>query len=221
MLNVAQDLVYCISNGKKWTPKRLGLAMTLHQATRSKDLVRLFHKAGHTLSYEQVLLVDKALADDTLELIDYETDAVIPTNFVGDKFVYFTADNIDILDETLDGKNTFHATHYKLDIPGILEKLTPVDFKEGTSNPEFALPVNPTLFKSFGDESTKAANATGLAFVLSRQELEDKPGWTVYNQKHSSTNPEVTSVGYMPIILAPAHELDTLHGHHCGSSIVF
>ena len=168
--------------------------MTLHQATRSKDLIRLFHKAGHTLNYEQVVRVDTALAENTLESIDYETGAVIPPNFVEDKFVHFIADNIDNLDETLDGKNTFHATHVaawergqlsdrvlvtlspsscKLDIPEILVKLSPVDIKEGTSNPKFALPVNPMLFKSFGDESTKAASATFLAFVLSRQELED------------------------------------------------
>ena len=58
-------------------------------------------------------------------------------------------------------------------IPEILEKLSPVDIKEGTSKPKFALPVNPTLFKSYGDESTKAANPDNLTFVLSRQELED------------------------------------------------
>ena len=207
--------------------------MVLHQATGSKDLVRLFHKAGHNLNYQQVLRVDTALAENTLKSINYATATVIPTNFVEDKFVHFTADNIDILDETLNGKNTFHATQVeawqqgqtsdrvlatlstssscKLDIPEILEKLSPVDIKEGTSHLEFALPVNPTLFKSFGDESTKAANATDLAVLLARQELDDKPGWTVFNQKHSSTNPEVTSVGYMPIILAPAHELNTLN----------
>ena len=65
----------------------------------------------------------------------------------------------------------------KLDIPEILEKLSPVDIKEGTSNPKFALPVNPTLFKSFGEESTKAAYATDLAFVLSRQELDRRQTW--------------------------------------------
>ena len=38
---------------------------------------------------------------------------VIPPNFVDGcdgRFVQFTADNIDINDSTLDGKNTFHAT---------------------------------------------------------------------------------------------------------------
>ena len=50
VLNVAQDMVYGVSCGKKWTPKHIGLASTLHQATRSKDLLRLFNKAGHCLS---------------------------------------------------------------------------------------------------------------------------------------------------------------------------
>jgi len=106
VLSVAQDIVYCTSGGKKWTPKHV---CTLHQATQSKDLVRLFHKAGHCLSYEQVLQVDTSLAEFTLTTLDGETGAVIPPNMVEFHPLY-TCDNIDILDETLDGKNTFHAT---------------------------------------------------------------------------------------------------------------
>ena len=37
----AQGLVYCISGGKK----HVGLACTVHQATQSKGLVKLFNKA--------------------------------------------------------------------------------------------------------------------------------------------------------------------------------
>jgi len=110
VLSVAQDIVYCTSGGKKWTPKHVRLGTTLHQATRSKDLVRLFHKAGHCLSYEQVLQVDTSLAEFTLTTLDGETGAVIPPNMVDNNFIHYTCDNIDILDETLDGKNTFHAT---------------------------------------------------------------------------------------------------------------
>ena len=73
VLSIAQDLVYCISGGKKWTPKHIGLANTLHQATRSKDLVELFSKAGHCLSYEQVLQVDTSLAESTLKSMDQAT----------------------------------------------------------------------------------------------------------------------------------------------------
>ena len=34
----------------------------------------------------------------------------MPPNLLPGRFVHFSADNTDILDETIDGKNTFHAT---------------------------------------------------------------------------------------------------------------
>jgi hypothetical protein len=109
-LAVAQDIVYGVSNGKKWTPKHIGLGSTLHQVTRSKDLVKLFHKAGHILSYDQILQLDTGLAESVLNTLDEKSGTVISPNLVQGNFVHFSADNIYILDETLDGKNTFHAT---------------------------------------------------------------------------------------------------------------
>jgi hypothetical protein len=110
VLSAAQDLIYGFSGGKKWTPKHIGLAITLHQATRSTDLVLLFNKAGHCLSYEQVLKVGTALGESTLKSMDPLSGAGIPTNIVANKFVHYTEDNIDFLDETIDGKNKFYAT---------------------------------------------------------------------------------------------------------------
>lgn len=72
-------------------------------------LVELFHRAGHILSYEQILKLDTALAENTLESINKDNDAV-PPNLTFGRFTHFTADNIDVNDSTLDGKNTFHAT---------------------------------------------------------------------------------------------------------------
>ena len=73
-------------------------------------MVNLFSRAGHIISYDQVLQIDTALAEHTLSTMDVSTGSVLPSNIKNDTFVYYTADNIDILDETLDGKNTFHAT---------------------------------------------------------------------------------------------------------------
>jgi len=87
VLSVAQDIVYCTSGGKKWTPKHV---CTLHQATRSKDLVHLFHEAGHCLSYEQVMQVDTSLAEFTLTTLDGEIGAVIPPNMVENNFIHYT-----------------------------------------------------------------------------------------------------------------------------------
>ena len=49
-----------------------------------------------------------------------------------------------------------------------------------------------------------------IAFFLHRQDKELKPSWTVFNNSLSEES-EQTAVGYLPIILAPAHDLDTLN----------
>ena len=67
------------------------------------------------------------------------------------------------------------------------------------------------LKKSDEKRSLAKAAAQDMAFILKRADEDVKEGWTSFNQRHSDTAPEVTSVGYMPIIQAPAHELDTLN----------
>ena len=46
---------------------------------------------------------------------------------------------------------------------------------------------------------------------MKRKVHTPKQGWTHYNQERSDTDPPQTTVGYLPLILAPAHELDTLN----------
>jgi len=58
--------------------------------------VQLFHNAGHIIGYDNVLQVDTALAEHTLKSMNNITGAVTPPNFVPDRFVHFTCDNIDI-----------------------------------------------------------------------------------------------------------------------------
>lgn len=233
VLSVAQDLVYCVSGGRKWTPKHIGLANTIHQATRSKDLVQLLNKAGHCLSYEQVLQVDTSLAESTLKSMDQATGAIIPPNIEVNKFIHYTTDNIDILDETLDGKNTFHATQmamwqrgqkadaelqmlepstrHTLIVPDVLEKLYPININNATSEPLFTVRVDKGWFTKGDSDCVKQARATDMAFHLRRQDSDKKLSWTVFNQSVSSEESEQTAVGYLPIILAPAHEIDTLN----------
>ena len=235
VLSVAQDLVYIVSSGRKWTPKHVGLSSTLYQATRSKDLVRLFNKAGHCLSYEQVLQMDTSLAESTLKSLDLTTRAIIPPNFQAKKFMHYTCDNIDILDETLDGKNTFHATQMAawqksqapdksfknlqpsvkrtLSVPSALEELHPARITPGICTPVFTAPVHKTsvVNPEENNENALQAEATDLAFYLHRQDKELKPSWTIFNQFLSSDESEQTAVGCLPIILAPAHDFDTLN----------
>ena len=54
LLSISQDLMYVASGETKWGPKHVGLGSKLHQITRSKQLVELFHSAGHCLNYRSI-----------------------------------------------------------------------------------------------------------------------------------------------------------------------
>ena len=76
--------------------------------------VNLFNRAGHCLSYNQVLQIDTSLAQQTLQTLDKVTGAVTPSNLLAglppehsqvskrSPILQITADNIDILTDTLD-----------------------------------------------------------------------------------------------------------------------
>ncbi len=232
--SLAQDFVYNATGGKNWTPKHIGLASTLHQTTRSKELVQLFHNAGHTISYENVLQVDNTLAENTLKSMNMTTGAVIPSSLVSNRFVHFTCDNIDINDSSLDGKNSFHATQFAawqrgpaLDmglqnlkplkesttrVPAIMEELIPAG-TAGVTEPKSTSETQKEWFvaSEFHNPEILKANAHDMAFFLTRNDRDNKIGWTNFNQKLSTVDAEVTTIGYMPIIQSPAHELDTLN----------
>ena len=110
ILNIAQDIVYAQSKGRKLTPKHIGLGVTLHHLTRSKQVIQLIHEAGHCISYEGVQRVDTSIAKSELSRYMANGNMLVPSNLVENQFVQFAADNIDIIEDVLDGKGTFHAT---------------------------------------------------------------------------------------------------------------
>ena len=110
-LSFGQDTVHAISKGKTLIPKNVGFGMSIHQATRSRSFVSLFHNARHSISYSQVQRVDTTLAKRILDKFMENGNFPVPPNLLEDKVLQFAADNIDIIEETLDSKGTFHATH--------------------------------------------------------------------------------------------------------------
>lgn len=82
VLSICQDIIFVASRGKKMTPKHLGLGLALHQATRSKDLVNLFHAATHTAEYDTILRIDTAIANDVIQRFQENGNIMIPRNFL-------------------------------------------------------------------------------------------------------------------------------------------
>ena len=64
---------------------------------------------GHCSSYEKIEQVETSLANENLARADL-TGVLIPTNISPGAFIQMAADNNDINEETIDGKNTTHAT---------------------------------------------------------------------------------------------------------------
>ena len=105
-----QDTVHAISKGKTLTPKHVGFGMSIHQATRSRTLVSLLHNDEHSTSYSHVQRVDTTVTKRTSDKFMKYGNFPVPPNLLEGKVLQFAADNIDIIEETLDGKGTFHAT---------------------------------------------------------------------------------------------------------------
>ena len=95
----------------------------------------------------------------------------------------------------------------------MIEEIFPAGVVDGKVPPASTENTTKECFKkSEQNGSAKKATAQDMAFVVKRQDDGNaKEGWTSFNQAESNEAPEMTSVGYMPIIQAPAHELDTLN----------
>ena len=109
VLMIGQDILHSATHGRIKTPKHVGLAMSVRHLTGSKQLITMLNRMGHCSSYDEVEAVDTSLAMEVLAKSE-TTGVVIPSNIVPGGFIQAAADNNDINEETLDGKQTTHAT---------------------------------------------------------------------------------------------------------------
>lgn len=91
-----------------------------------------------------------------------------------------------------------------LPVPANLKRITQPPFTDDTKWEWYDIPLKES-------PSALKAQATDNAFMMTRQSTYPKPSWTEFNQKHSEVDPNMTTVGYLPIIQAPAHDIDTLN----------
>lgn len=237
---IAQDIVYLVSGGKKLTPKHIGLGVTVHNVTRSKQLVDLLHESGHCISYDMVRRIDTTIVSSILDDFVTNGKVFVPANIVKGRFAHFSVDNIDVLEDTVDGKNTFHATQMcmwqrgpspdiETDSVKIGQEKT-IDMKaleEINAVYEVHMPVTApaptfhgseikydTIFTDQGSHDTDSSRERDAAWLFSRSRSTNEqrvPGWTEFNSVMSSNTQPVTNAGFLPMINQPAHEYDTLY----------
>ena len=89
--------------------KHIVLGMALHHVYRSKLLITLLNRFGHTIAYSQVLERETKLAKKMLH--NGDGLSTLPPVINRSKPFYYVADNNDLNEETLDGKGTMHCTN--------------------------------------------------------------------------------------------------------------
>jgi len=83
--------------------------MCVHHLTSPKLLIELLNRMGHCVSYDEMRAVNTSIAEEVLAKVQ-EFGTVIPTNMKPGAFVQISANNNDLNEEAIYGKNTTHAT---------------------------------------------------------------------------------------------------------------
>jgi hypothetical protein len=107
VLAICQDIMFCASQGRSKIPKHIALAMSLQNG--SKQMITMLNRMGHCISYNETESLDTSLANEVLSK-SAEFGAVIPSGIRLGPFIQAAADNFDLKKDTLDGKNSTHAT---------------------------------------------------------------------------------------------------------------
>ena len=100
-MSLGQDLVYMSSRGKTRTPKHIGLSVTCHKMTQSKEVIRLLNRNGQGVSYDEVQAIDTTWA---LQQIN-ENHIVLPSNMNQGTFTHAAADNWNRATDAVTGKH--------------------------------------------------------------------------------------------------------------------
>ena len=98
---VGQSIIQAVRPRAVIAPMQLGLSFLLQQHYRSRYLIDTLHKIGFCSSYKEALRFERCAA--ALNGCDLET-LLTPNSKLK-----CSADNVDDLTRTLDGKNTFHG----------------------------------------------------------------------------------------------------------------
>ena len=96
---IGQGIVHSESHGKVKTPKRVAV----RHLTGSKQIIKILNRMGHCASYDTVKMIEILAKTE-------EESVAISSNIAPGSFIQFAADNNDINEETLDGKQTTQAT---------------------------------------------------------------------------------------------------------------
>ena len=249
VISIAQDIIHCSSNSRTKLPKHIGLALCVHHLTSSRLVITLLNKMGHCCSYDELRAADTSIAAEVLAKAD-EYGTVVPSNIAPGPFLQLAADNTDINEETLDGKNTTRATSmvvfqrrpYGPEPPPVQlanhndrKRSLPAGGRIYERQECSAIGRQPQVIFYTGqvkqewfkedNELFEAARCADEVWKVMRMHPSDVtesqspevitsqsvPGWSAFNAMLYPELPEISMVGYCPLIDGSSTEFSTIY----------
>ena len=232
--SICQDIIYLSSGGKTRTPKHMSLAMSVRHITGSASLIDILNGLGHCVSNSILLEHDTALA--TLQ--ELKGPVSVPSCIKPNNIATIVWDNNDFGEETATGKGTTHNTngiiiqrivseqddHSKPKSTVRLPRDKKRSFVGQASNlavfrGHTKVPPQKIHGSVLEDDNTMSiqeiSRKSDLAYVLTRIPGNNKnepplPTWTGFNTKLAIKVPQLSAIGYLPVIDASPTEMDTV-----------
>ena len=95
---------------QRQNPQVLGLALTVHHDTRSKQIVNLLSAHNYCVPYSRIMLIEISLANAVVENTRHFQGLYFPPFLKRGTFVFFAVNNTNFAEDTVDGKGTTHGT---------------------------------------------------------------------------------------------------------------
>lgn len=92
------------------TPLSIGLPLTIHSRLRDKNIINNLSEVFLGCPYRKILHIEKLIQQGVLERMKESGGFCLPDFFKKGVNVWFAVDNIDLLEDTPTGQNTFHGT---------------------------------------------------------------------------------------------------------------
>jgi len=229
VLSIGQDICRAATNGKWSMPKHILVCLTLRHMFRSKELLTLMNKLGHSESYSFSLELETAIAKAV-----QESASLLPSSFIhrpdGPAVLHSEFDNFDKLVNELYGAGSVHTAH------GIMLQEVTCDVHDEVQEPhvqktkERSLQTlaDDTLSECYmtqrkspkmntsivtyaqGKEAALQCMKRNILWVLLRAKQCKIPGWAGFISLTGHPPQRLTKIGYYPVVHHPITEYKTV-----------
>ena len=107
--NIFQIVFNIIHNSMQKTPMHISVAQSIHDTTRSKQLIQRFNRMGFGMSYDELEKMNYSLAERTLRLAENHR-VPVPLHVKSDVTIQGAMDNFDHDENTDSGIGGSHDT---------------------------------------------------------------------------------------------------------------